>query len=664
MALRAPAQSISPLGLETRAHVPLSGDQVFPDAAFDSDRGILVWEDNFIDAHRTRSEMGSGIAACLVDADLNPLSRVFRVHQYTLGDQKNPRVALLPDGGAIFTFEGNERWRGRRPGQADAFARFMSPNGRMSGRDLTLTPKITRARNVVTIERPSWRNNRLWNRRWRIPEKIYYGRSQTSGPIPVVLAHGQPAVIYSQVRRAETNTFTIETEISTRLVRGSIFFRTNDVLRKVTYTHQSGHDIYLQRFNGARRRTEGNEIQINQFLPNNQRHPSAVVLADGRILVAWVSEDSVAELPGQSSRVVIRARFLNEEGLPVGDDFVVNTDDRICARPTVSAASDGGFAIAWNQRDVERDNSWDIHARVYDAAGQPTGSAFRVNEHTFGDQFAPALGGAGRSHILSWVSLNQDGSMGGIMARQLSAEGPAGTEFLVNNTVQYQQIQPRVVSAGGEDACILWSGYMGADGFEILARDFRTTPALQAPPPPTVTSQGETSLLVQWRREPIVGLQHYELYMDDSATPVQTASTQYMAENLGPGSDHRYRLAYALNDGRRSLRSAEAVGTTDGVADGGSPGEEGGLGEGGPGGTEPGGTGAAALTATIGLVGEDVRVTWNATPGATYQMQISNDLVAWVDFRDPVVAEGDTASMVISPKEVTMVFRVVEVSQP
>jgi len=659
------AQGVSRLGSERRAHAPMTGDQVHPSAVLSGDRGIVVWEDNLIDAHRVRaSDRGTGIAACLVDADLNPVSLPFRVHQYIMGDQRQPRVALLPDGGALFTFMGNEIWRGRRPGQPSAFVRFMSSNGRMFGRDISLTPRTTRGRNVVTFERPTWRNNRLYNRRWRLPEQIFYGRSLTSDPIPLVLQNGQPAVIYSQVRRVETNTFQVVTEISTRLLRSSIYFRTNDVLQKVTYTHQSGHDIYLQPFDPRLRRPAGEEILINQFLPNNQRHPAAAVLADGRIMVVWVSQDFISSLPTETSQVVIRGRFLGADGLPVGDDFIVSEEDQICARPTVSASSDGGFAVAWNQRAEVRNSSWDIYARVFDGAGRPMVEPFRANEETYGDQYAPALGGVGGSHVLSWVSLNQDGSRGGVYARQIAADGPLGSEFGVNTSTANQQIQPCVVSSGDNDATILWSGYMGVDGFEIMAQEFRTVPPLPAPEPPVVTSLGETLLQAAWEAEPVVGLQHYALYMDGGSQPVLTSATEYLAENLSPGSTHAFRLAYVLSDGRTSLRSAASSGTTDGegAGEGSGVGDEGGAGE--PEGPGQDGSGATALTVGIQMSGEEIALTWNTTPGTAYQVQISSDLDTWVHFREPILAEGTTASMEISPKEKTLMFRVVEGVQP
>jgi hypothetical protein len=230
----------------------------------------------------------------------------------------------------------------------------------------------------------------------------------------------------------------------------------------------------------------GGEFQINQYTLNNQRTPSVAALAGGGFVVAWVSE-----LQRGFSTVDIYARLFNNAGAAVGNEFPVNTVlTNICANPSVAASPDGGFAIAWSQRDVASGNSfsaqfttstvssrslnsWDVYVRTYNANGSVASSPVRMNSYTYGDQYAPRLSAFGKNYLAVWLSLGQDGSMEGVYGQFLSRSAAlAGVEFRVNTDNGSRQINPIVTSDGTRRFLVVWSSYATSGNFDLFAREY------------------------------------------------------------------------------------------------------------------------------------------------------------------------------------------------
>ena len=101
--------------------------------------------------------------------------------------------------------------------------------------------------------------------------------------------------------------------------------------------------------------------------------PQLLTLADGRIVAAWVSEDS-----GVANAGVIRARLFNADMTPQGADFIVNTTATFGQSNDFSiidlTAQGSGFAVTW-QVDQDPSNiiNMAIRQRVFDGSGAPLG---------------------------------------------------------------------------------------------------------------------------------------------------------------------------------------------------------------------------------------------------------------------------------------------------
>jgi hypothetical protein len=232
-------------------------------------------------------------------------------------------------------------------------------------------------------------------------------------------------------------------------------------------------DVYLQMFtpNGNK---VGGEIMVNQFAANNQRSPTVAALPNGRLVVGWVSEqERFTDASNGIPSVDIYGRVFEASGAPVGDEFRVNANDKICATPDFTAAADGGFLASWMEKDLAvRNNGWDIFARRFSSAG--VGSAeTRVNTQLYGDQYAPKIRRVGSTYLNIWGSLAQDGSREGVYGRYLNDDGTvSGNEFLVNTTTLGSQMHQVLGSDGGR-VLAAWTGIgAGPTGFDVYGQKY------------------------------------------------------------------------------------------------------------------------------------------------------------------------------------------------
>jgi hypothetical protein len=321
--------------------------------------------------------------------------------------------------------------------------------------------------------------------------------------------------------------------------------------------------VYAQRLSPAGQKL-GGEFRVNQFTPFNQRSAALAPLSDGRFIVVWVSEQQRFE-----NSVDIYGRLYNANGIAAGDEFLVSAGTNVCATPSVAPASDGGFVVAWMQKNVVvLSDSWDVFARPFSGAGFG-GVVRRVNTQTYGDQYAPKISAIGSDYLVVWTSLGQDGSREGVYGQLLRSDGSlAGAEFRVNTTTLSQQMHPALASDGTGRFLAVWTSFIGGAGsFDLFAQRYASTgQQLPAPERPFVNVLSSNSLSVTWSVLAGFSVAHYEVYTDGTATPAAVVTDNlWTATGLAPGSTHYFRLAFVLTDGRRSPLSEATTNTTYGA---------------------------------------------------------------------------------------------------
>ena len=120
----------------------------------------------------------------------------------------------------------------------------------------------------------------------------------------------------------------------------------------------------------------------------------------------------------------------------------------------------GNFVVSWNS--VQQDGSgYGVYMQRYNAAGVAQGDETRVNTHTPLSQSAPtiALDAAGNI-VVVWQCTDQDGSFQGVYAQRDNSAGVAQqSEFRVNSSTTNSQLQPAVAMNLAGDFVIAWASY-------------------------------------------------------------------------------------------------------------------------------------------------------------------------------------------------------------
>jgi len=205
----------------------------------------------------------------------------------------------------------------------------------------------------------------------------------------------------------------------------------------------------------------GGEFRVNQAQQGNQSAPSLLALDNGRFVVAWVNEVVAGRtLAGaQNLRGNLMGRIFDSQGGALGNEYQLNEGQGVGFSPALGAGPDGGFTLAWEQRDEENmRNLSDIYTRAFNSSGLPLGDNNRQNTWLRGQQLAPEIIKLGDETLVAWTSYGQDDSGGGIQGRLLSG----GREFQVNSQGRMHQRSPSLATDGGNKFLAVWVNTLSA----------------------------------------------------------------------------------------------------------------------------------------------------------------------------------------------------------
>jgi len=192
------------------------------------------------------------------------------------------------------------------------------------------------------------------------------------------------------------------------------------------------------------------EFQVNTSFDGDQMYPDAAMW-DGGFVVVWQS--------GDEGHGDIHGRLYGPSGTPASSEFAVAADpahDQI--HPSVAAAPDGRFVVAWQSHGEDGDG-WGIFARLYTPAPGPQiqANSWTANSQT---KVAAAMDASG-AFVLAWESTEQDGSDQGIFARRFDASGsPLWGEYQINEHTEYSQSDCTVGIAPDGRYVIAWESYL------------------------------------------------------------------------------------------------------------------------------------------------------------------------------------------------------------
>ena len=233
------------------------------------------------------------------------------------------------------------------------------------------------------------------------------------------------------------------------------------------FQDESGWGIYGRLFDRTGRPV-CDELRLNQQTRLDQHNSTATAFQDGRFLVAWESQSA------EGSHTDVRARVLTMDGRTAGDAFFLNEtlpgDQR---NPSLAALHGEHYVAVWAGRDSDGDG-YGVVGRCCTLSGGCEPERV-LNTYTSGAQHWPDVAALrGGRHVVTWSSDGQDGSGFGVFARVMEpGTEPTGSEFRVNSRTAGNQWVSRVARLSRGGFVILWMDQGGdTDGYGVFGQIF------------------------------------------------------------------------------------------------------------------------------------------------------------------------------------------------
>ncbi len=281
----------------------------------------------------------------------------------------------------------------------------------------------------------------------------------------------------------------------------------------------------------------------------NQYEPHVRGDDSGRFVVVWMD--------GRGHNAYdwnIFAQRFDASGSRLGSNLQVTVDDSIQWAPGIGVAPSGRFIACWDDR---RRSQWDVYAQVYDAAGEQVGDNFRVSTDPGSvDQFSSTAAGNRYDEFLVIWTDRRSGE--DIYARRFDAAGqPLGDEFLLNDeSGGVGRGEPTAIARPDGGYWVAWvDGRKGdldvyaqrvARSGQLVGANFRvnsdTASSLQRVSSIDMDARG--TCIVAWEDERGADTDIYRVLFDSTGTRV---GANLRVNDDGPGSSQYYAAAAAGN---------------------------------------------------------------------------------------------------------------------
>jgi hypothetical protein len=254
---------------------------------------------------------------------------------------------------------------------------------------------------------------------------------------------------------------------------------------KVAGLAAGGFAVVWQDFSGRRGDECGSSIKAKVFGPDdelardeflvnvetgdNQTDPTVAAFPDGSFVVAW---QDFSGTRGDDSLGSVKARFFGPDGIPFGDEFLVNTQTKNHqGQPAAAVVAAGGFIIAWNDfsgtfGDFSQGS---IKAKLFNREGETVRDEFLVNSLKRNNRSLPAVSALeDGGFVIAWTDGSGtlgDSSITSIKARLFDDLAvPLSDEFLVNTETMNCQIRPALAPLADGGFIVVWTDHSGRGG--------------------------------------------------------------------------------------------------------------------------------------------------------------------------------------------------------
>ena len=221
----------------------------------------------------------------------------------------------------------------------------------------------------------------------------------------------------------------------------------------------SGTSIRAQRLD-AGGEPVGPEEPVNTTADLDQGHVAVASCPDGTVLFAW-EDRSVS--PSDPSGSAIRGRRMAPDGsfLDAGDFAINTTTARDQEIPALVCTPSGDFLVAWSDTSPAPADLGDVRARLIPATGLPVDDDYIVNSTRLGQQEYPALVALPDRILIAFEDasgLEPDTSENAVRLRWLGADGQPGPseDFVINTLVALDQGEPALAARGDSTVIVVW----------------------------------------------------------------------------------------------------------------------------------------------------------------------------------------------------------------
>ncbi|MEJ5864766.1 calcium-binding protein [Pseudomonas farsensis] len=229
-------------------------------------------------------------------------------------------------------------------------------------------------------------------------------------------------------------------------------------------------NVFMQRYSATGAKL-GGETQVNTAGTEIQGEPAITALKGGGYVISWATSD---EAP-HSGPANLYAQVFDKNGVKVGSQLTIASDDSNDLFPVVAATDDGGFIVTWEAlsptRDINnRNTSGDIYSQRFDANGNSTKLIGDSGDNTItwtGDSAVILSGEDGDDHLVG--GKGNDTLIGG--AGDDVLDGGAGADTLAggtgNDTYIVDNIKDVIIENEGEGTDTVQSSITWALGANL-----------------------------------------------------------------------------------------------------------------------------------------------------------------------------------------------------
>jgi hypothetical protein len=394
----------TPIGAEIRVNSATADRQFLPQITALSNGGFVVtWEDASQGVGGAGGDTsGLAVKAQVYAAGGAPVGAEILVNSATFGIQNGPQIAALSNGGFVVTWDDSSQGVGGAGADTDGLAvkaQVFAAGGTPVGTEIRVNsatagdqynPLITALSNggfVVT---------------WTDTSQGVGGTggdtSSTAMKAQVFAAGGAPVGPEILVNSATVGDQ--DRQQITALSNGGFVVTWEDFSKGVGGTggDTSGEAVKAQVF-AAGGAPVGSEILVNSATASDQFAPQITALSSGGFVVAWHDDgNGVGGAGGDSSKEAVKAQVFKADGTRIGPEILVNTaTEGAQDSPQIIALSNGGFVVTWEDFSQgvggaggDTDGAA-VKAQEFASDGTPVGAEILVNSATAGDQEAPQI---------------------------------------------------------------------------------------------------------------------------------------------------------------------------------------------------------------------------------------------------------------------------------